>query len=216
MRKIGAVILFSICFLTTNAQNNQDFGVWTGISTGYKVNKKIKLNGDVQMRTFENSQALKQLFVDFSLSYKINKRFKGGLSWRGKESYVAINPLFYNRFGLDLSWSKKIIKRTRLSLRSRTQYTIVPNSLNKPYERTRLKLTYKLKKGLYLFAQDELFFNLNSGGNPIYDKNRFGLGATKKLNKKIDLTAKYLRIVDIGVYRPLTMNVLFVAVSVKI
>ncbi len=216
MNKIGLGFLFVLLFSFAKAQTNQDFGMWAGFSVSHKISKKIKVNGVTQFRTFENSQALKQLFADLSVSYKYNKYFKIGVSWRGKESFVEVNPIFINRFGLDLKLGKKIIKKTHLGLRSRTQYSLLPDGSNKTYERTRLKLTYKLSKGLSVFVQDELFFNLNPGNKSTYNKNRFGIGGTKKINKKVELTLKYLRITEVDTYRPLDMNVLFMAMSYKI
>ncbi len=216
MRRIGLGIICLFLFSFVKAQSNQDFGSWLGLSAGYKVSKKIKINGVTQVRTFENSQALKQVFLDLGVAYKYNKHLKFGLAWRGKENYANINPVYSNRVGFDVRLSQKIIKKTHLSFRSRTQYSFVENNLNKPYERLRLKLTYKVKKGLTVFVQDELFFNLNAFKNSAYDKNRFGIGASKKINKKLELTSKYLRIKEIGVYRPLTMNVLFASINYKI
>ena len=88
-----------------------------------------------------------------------------------------------------------------------------PNSSNEFYERARLKLKYKINKKIAFYAYQELYFLLSPSQRYFYDKTRFGTGIQYELNKKTELEIKYLKINDINVENPSSLNVLGLKIS---
>ena len=69
-------ILLFISFLPTLilSQNiYQDFGTWTKINSNYKIDKKTSITNKTELRTFDNSQQINQIYTQFSLDKDLNK-----------------------------------------------------------------------------------------------------------------------------------------------
>ncbi len=209
MRKVLLLILLIPAF--SIAQNNEDFGIWAGGSATYKVNKELKLDGGLQVRTHENSTRMRTVFAQFGGKYKFNKYFNAGVFWRPRVSNRLDGPQFQNRFHLDLTGRYKLNDVT-FYLRNRSQMLFKPNDVVF-YDRIRLKTKVKLQKGLSAFIQDEFFIYLNNYSGPVYDKNRFAFGMEYGISKELDINLKYLRITEVGEYNPLTMNVVSIGLE---
>ena len=80
-------ILLFISFLPTLilSQNiYQDFGTWTKINSNYKIDKKTSITNKTELRTFDNSQQINQIYTQFSLDKDLNKFINTSLAWRFK------------------------------------------------------------------------------------------------------------------------------------
>ncbi|MBG16394.1 MAG: hypothetical protein CL853_08595 [Crocinitomicaceae bacterium] len=190
----------------------QDFGVWSKASFQYKLNKKISFASKSELRTKENALRRSQLYTQLSGKYKFNKNFSVIIAYRIKSLQKEFGDEIQNRFHTDLT---KRIRFDNLSiyLRSRTQYNISHRTNNEWYERLRLKARYSFNKKVNCFIYDELYLFINNTEQIPYNKNRFGTGIEYKLKKSLTVQLKYLRIRDVNISNPETLNIIGVTLN---
>ena len=205
------LILISPCFVISQ-DLNQDFGTWTKINSDFKINKKTSFTNKTELRILDNSSQISQFYTQFSLNKKLNKKLSTSFAWRLRLLNKEYSFLLANRLHNDLNFKHKISDLS-FYLRLRTQINFSPNSSNELYERTRLKLKYKINKKIAFYVYQELYFLLSPSDKYFYDKTRFGTGIQFKINKKTDLEIKYLKINDINVENPSSLNVLGLKIS---
>tara|TARA_B100000768_G_scaffold158197_1_gene156639 strand:- start:2128 stop:2775 length:648 start_codon:yes stop_codon:yes gene_type:complete len=212
MKAIGIfLIIISPCFVISQ-DISQDFGTWTKIKLDFKINKKTSFTNKTELRTLDNSSKISQFYTQFSLNKKLNKKITTSFAWRLRILNKDYSYLLANRFHNDLNFKQKISDLS-FYFRLRTQINFSPNSRNDLYERTRLKLKYKINKKIAFYIYEELYFILSPSEKYFYNKTRFGTGIQYKLNKKTDLEIKYLKINDINVENPSSLNILGLKIS---
>jgi len=205
------LLLISPCFVISQ-DLSQDFGTWTKIKSDFKINKKTSFTNKTELRTLDNSSQISQFYTQFSINKKLNKKISTSFAWRLRLLNKEYSYLLVNRFHNDLNFKYKISDLT-FYFRLRTQINLSSNSRNELYERTRLKLKYNINKKMAFYIYEELYFLLNPSERYFYDKTRFGTGLKYELNKKTDLEIKYLKINDINVENPSSLNVLGLKIS---
>ena len=212
MKAIGIfLLLISSCFVFSQDMS-QDFGTWTKIKSDFKINKKTSFTNKTELRTLDNSSQISQFYTQISLNKKLNKKLSTSFAWRLRLLNKEYSYLLANRFHNDLTFKHKISDLS-FYFRLRTQINFNPHSSNEFYERTRLKLKYKINKKIAFYAYQELYFLLSPSERYFYDKTRFGTGIQYELNKKTELEIKYLKINDINVENPSSLNVLGLKIS---
>ena len=212
MKPIGIfLLLISPCFVFSQ-DLSQDFGTWTKVNLDFKINKKTSFTNKTELRTLDNSSQISQFYTQFSLNKKLNKKITTSFAWRLRLLNKEYSFLLANRFHNDLNLKHKISDLS-FYFRLRTQINFTSNSSNELYERTRLKLKYKINKKIAFYVYQELYFLLSSSERYFYDKTRFGTGIQYELNKKTDLEIKYLKINDINIENPNSLNVLGLKIS---
>lgn len=208
-------ILLFISFLPTLilSQNiYQDFGTWTKINSNYKIDKKTSITNKTELRTFDNSQQINQIYTQFSLDKDLNKFINTSLAWRFNfinEEFSFVNA---NRFHNDFTFQKKY-SNIKIYFRLRSQFHIHPYKSNDWIERTRFKAKYKLSKKLSYYLYNEFYFSVYSENPNSYTKNRIGTGLKYRLSKKTDLEVKYLKISDVNIESPISLNVIGFKIS---
>ena len=66
------LILFIIIPIINLSQgNHQDFGTWTKINSDFKINKKTSFTNKIELRTFDNSRQINQIYSQFSFQRKL-------------------------------------------------------------------------------------------------------------------------------------------------
>lgn len=214
MKAIGIfLLLISSCFVFSQDMS-QDFGTWTKIKSDFKINKKTSFTNKTELRTLDNSSQISQFYTQFSFNKKLNEKLSTSFAMRLRLLNKEYSYLLANRFHNDLTFRHKISDLS-LYFRLRTQINFNLNNSNEFYERTRLKLKYKINKKIAFYTYQELYFLLSPSERYFYDKTRFGIGIQYELNKKTDLEIKYLKINDINVENPSSLNVLGATVTIK-
>ena len=214
MKAIGIfLLLISSCFVFSQDMS-QDFGTWTKIKSDFKINKKTSFTNKTELRTLDNSSQISQFYTQFSFNKKLNKKLSTSFAMRIRLLNKEYSYLLANRFHNDLTFRHKISDLS-LYFRLRTQINFNLNNSNEFYERTRLKLKYKINKKIAFYTYQELYFLLSPSEKYFYDKTRFGIGIQYELNKETDLEIKYLKINDINVENPSSLNVLGATVTIK-
>jgi len=214
MKAIGIfLLLISPCFVFSQDMG-QDFGTWTKINSDFKINKKTSFTNKTELRTLDNSSQISQFYTQFSLNKKLNKKLSTSFAWRLRLLNKEYSYLLTNRFHNDLTF-KHEISDLSFYFRLRTQINFSSNSTNEFYERTRVKLKYKINKKIAFYAYQELYFLLSPSERYFYDKTRFGTGIQYELNKKTELEIKYLKINDINLENPSSLNILGANLKLK-
>lgn len=138
---LATFMLAPVC--KTNAQDAKDeFGVWTTVEASKKINKKLKLDFEAELRSIEGVGNIERVSIGAGASYKITKWLKASAGYifiyshnlDNKNIKDVINEEMYdynidhaywterNRFHVSLSGEYKI-GRVEFSLRERLQYT---------------------------------------------------------------------------------------------
>lgn len=209
-----------LCFWTTafmTFAQEQDFQIWGDLSADYKVNKKFKLNTEIGLRTRENSQLLKQYYIESGGSYKINKRFDLAAKYR-YSNYYQFGKTSIHRFSADLSYDNKW-KRFSYQIRLRYQKDWFISDYKQEYSeqtwRTKFELSYDIRKNkLEPFFSFEHFMGLNGENQWLSTDLRCTIGADYPVNKWSDVSLSYMMDKELFQANPLTAYV--IAISYKV
>lgn len=139
IRKTLYLLAMIMLPLMSFAQSD-DFGVWTSISADKKVNKKISVGIEAEMRTRDNSEKIDRWSFGVEAKYKLTKWLKASVGYsllddnNYKITYKALNGApnklaeywgVRHRFNVSLTASQKF-GNFQVSLRERWQYTYRP------------------------------------------------------------------------------------------
>ena len=178
MKKSSLILIFFPLFLFGQ---ESDFMLWSKASVNYSINKKANISFTQGLRLRENASLKDELYSNFSISRKWNKRWRVAMDYRLIEEYdVFFNSELQHRFSLDFSWRKKI---DRLTIKSRSRFQYGSSLVF----RERISAHYNLRK-----TPLEPSFLLES----FYDfstvtKLRATIGATYPLAKSTDIDLYY-------------------------
>ena len=190
----------------------QDFGVWIKLNSNFKIDKKTSITNKTELRTFDNSQQINQIYTQFSYDKDLNKQISTSFAWRSKFINDEFSYVNSNRFHNDITFQKKY-SNIKIYFRLRSQIHIHPYKNNDWIERTRFKVKYKLSKKLSYYLYNEFYFSVYSENSKSYTKNRIGTGLKYRLSKKTDLEVKYLKISDVNIESPISLNVIGFKIS---
>ena len=190
----------------------QDFGTWIKLNSNFKIDKKTSITNKTELRTFDNSQQINQIYTQFSYDKDLNKLISTSFAWRSKFINDEFSYVNSNRFHNDITFQKKY-SNINIYFRLRSQFHIHPFKNNDWIERTRFKVKFKLSKKLSYYLYNEFYFSVNSENPNSYTKNRIGTGLKYRLSKKTDLEVKYLKISDVNIESPISLNVIGFKIS---
>ncbi|NDW08557.1 DUF2490 domain-containing protein [Dysgonomonas sp. 520] len=197
--------LFLFLVITAKGQSD-DFGIWSNIEIEKKINKKWAVNGELEMRTRENSSEIARWGLKVGGDYSIIKEVKVGLAYQ----FLYFHDIEYwdfqprHRF-IGFLQGRKKWGNFVFSLRERFQTTTKDDSdrikksgkkdkykTNPEWSwRNRIKVGYDIPMCKFTPSLSfESFFQLNNPDGNDFDGLRYTLSLAYKLNKKhtIDLS----------------------------
>lgn len=171
----------------------EDFQSWNSIGLSKKINKKISLSFEQEIRLSTNASFLKDYNTSIGGKYKFNKHFKLGGSYKfTSASDIEEGSSFEHRIYTDAIFRYKL---HRFIFQNRLRYRIIFEPANKTqtqHIRNKFTLKYNIRKSKLLpFAECELYYSLN---NPVYnsiDKRRFTTGLQYEVSKLIEISSYY-------------------------
>ena len=246
---VAMFMLAPLCSL--HAQNAEDeFGIWATFEASKKINKKFKVVGDAELRTYDFVSNIERATIGAKVEYKILKWLKANVGYSfmythkpeevkmkwdevvtdiDENVFVNYNIdhdywVIRNRFYATVSGEYKI-GRIEIGLRERLQYTRTssttidetkyrydigddilsseddgwttktePEFKEAKHDltlRSRLSLKYDIPNcKINPFASVELYTKLNEWKG--YDKLRYRIGGSYKINKKNTISLYYL------------------------
>ncbi|MCB8998817.1 MAG: DUF2490 domain-containing protein [Bacteroidales bacterium] len=218
MRKL---ILIFLVLSVTHALNAQtkDVQLWAGPSLKYNILKKLRLDFEQQVRFNQNISNYEFTYSEFSLKYEVFKYLDVKTSFRqsfmpaGTLNGTALSDNDRSRFSLDASTSDKVFKTgIKVGYRIRYQNSWENNSnVSSNYIRNKLELEYNLSKLVDPYFNYESFYRLNKLNQ--FRQDRYTLGLTWRVNKKIDIDSFYRFQKEKNVKHPETDYIIGIGVS---
>ncbi len=188
---IALMVLYGV---NARAQEN-DFQIWGDVSAQYKINKKIRLNAEVGLRSRENTTLLKQYYADLGGKYELNKRWSIGAKYRFID-YYRIGKTSIHRANIDVYYRFKKWGRFRLSIRERYQHQWYFSDYNQRFDeqtlRSRFDISYNIRKSKIQPAFSfEHYWGLSGRYQFLSTQLRWTLGAKIPVSKWSDLVVSY-------------------------
>ena len=180
MRLFRYIVLLVVFFGHTPVRaQNQDFGIWTAFQVSKKWDKKFSSFGEVQGRFTQNATSLKNAFIEGGLSYKFNKWYELGGSYR----YSNNGQFDANRFDIDNTFKHKFDKKNSVGIRLKYTKSFVTHRVRGDRFRIRFKYRYKVNKKFVPYVKAQYFYTR------VYDFSnwnfqRYSLGTELRIAKK--------------------------------
>ena len=246
---IAMFMLAPLC--NANAQATEDeFGIWATVEASKKINKKFKVVGDVEFRTYDFVNNIERAAIGVKLEYKILKWLKSNVGYQfhykhNPEETSIKDPVYDeegnfagNEYNIDNDYwvirnrvyatisGEYKVGRFEFGLRERLQYTHTGSATTDETKyrydlgmdpllstednewlattepefkdakhnltlRSRLSVKYDIRNcKINPFASVELYTRLDEWKG--YDKLRYRLGASYKINKDNSISLYYL------------------------
>jgi len=198
IRKI-AVFLILISASGVLAGQENDFGIWLELNTTHKIVKNLDATVNGELRTFNNSSQVRQVFIEGGLEYKLTKRFSVAGSYRLTSRREDDDNFYWrHRIFADLKL-KYPVNDFNISARLRFQrstktYIEDLEDLDAAYlYRLRMKVDYDIPKvPLAPYIYYESFSPAFAGEGFRISKYRLSTGAEYHVTKKSDIQAGYI------------------------
>ncbi|RZK55948.1 MAG: DUF2490 domain-containing protein [Pedobacter sp.] len=215
MKKIFLAAFF--CLLTSSlfAQTvNQSTG-WFLFLNSTKFNDKWGMHFDLQLRSEDKWDGLRNLLVRPGVTYYINKNSNATLGYLFTQTYLPNdilvgaaplkNTLTEHRIWQQYIYSHQPWKGATLSHRFRLEQRFIERQTDDLFSQ-RLRYFFRLvqplqkqeatfTRGGFVALQDELFFNIQNKDDlngSVFDQNRAYLAAGYRFSKKLDVELGYL------------------------
>ena len=218
MRKLLCLVAFMAIPLGMMAQD--DFGIWTSIEAQKKIDKKLTVGVEAELRTRNNSKTVDRRSGSLSATYKLLPWLKAGVSYtfirdnnqekityHSDGTYNNRRPSYWgnrHRFSADLTGSLKL-GDFEFSLRERWQYTYRPEVTTTRYDYDNEKwedTTVKEKNKHVLRSRLQVEYDIPHSKITPYasvelyngwklQKTRYTLGADWKIAKQHTIGAFY-------------------------
>ena len=218
---VWLIILLAMGQVLSGQQS--DTRLWTSVAIRYDLNKKWRFSFEEEARFHENISQLDRLNSEFTVNYKINKIFDGGLLYR----LIAENNInramnLNHRFGAYLNADKKFagwdcylkatFQKTYPGFFRQEDWFIPEN-----YVRAEGGVSRELKnKKTEPYTNLEFWYLIAPEYQAFIDQYRFTIGFKQKLNKANRLDF-YFRIQhEIQVADPLTAFIFGVGYQFKV
>lgn len=213
----GTILISSV---VAYAQD-KDFGMWYSISAEKELARRLELDTDLNLRTFEDASKIEEAFFDIGLTYKFTKFLSAGAGYRFTE-HIEDDDTFHPRHNwfTDLKVKTKfgdfdISARLRYQQRYKTYIKDDNDKESKKVGRTRLKILYDIPSfSLNPYAGAELFIPVFLDTDRTIEKTRFTAGFEYNFSKKHTIEAEYMFQRD-KLPKMLEMNIISLNYKVK-
>jgi hypothetical protein len=215
MKKIFLVAFFCVITSSLLAQSVSQNTGWFLFLNSTKFNDKWGMHFDMQLRSENNWDGLRNVLIRPGITYYINKSSNATLGYLFTQTYlpndilVGAAPLkstlTEHRVWQQYIYSHQPWKGAALSHRFRLEQRFIERQNDDLFSqrfRYFLRLVQPLQKqegaftkGMFAAIQNETFFNIQNKeklNSSLFDQNRAYLAAGYRFSKKIDIEAGYL------------------------
>jgi hypothetical protein len=227
-KKILLVILLSPCF--SFAQQKEQT-IWLALFNNTHLSEKFGLHLDIQIRTADEAEYIRNLIFRPGLTYHLNKKNSLTVGYAYVETQA--DPDLNNSSSLieHRAW-EQYLKRSKISRASVVQRLRLEqrflNFNTQGVFSQRLRYMGKamiplnrdsiFKKGFYFALQDEVFFNIQNKekiNNKFFDRNRLSVVAGYRLSEKVEFDAGYLFQYSAGFNTNLSTHALLLNINTR-
>jgi hypothetical protein len=198
---IKELFLFLIlcCSVSAVYSQNDDLGIWYGVSAEHKIIKNLEFDLTGNVRTYKNASKIDEVFLEAGLTYKFNKYLAAGASYRFGEffedddSFHARHKWFIDIKGTLPVGDLTISARFRFQERYRTYFEDEEDKIPVSHGRYRLKALYNIPSfpvNPYIAA--EIFCPMFTKTTRYVDKDRFMAGLEYNIAKKHSVEVEYM------------------------
>lgn len=202
MRRI--IFLLTITFFAVNqssAQTKHENSGWLFLLNSTKFNEKWGMHLDVQVRSNDNWEAVKNVLFRPGITYYIDKKQNVTAGYLLVSTDNGVKTTYEQRI-----WEQYILTHKISSIFTAHRFRLEQRFLANGDFSQRLRYFVRLiqplqkkeptfTKGAFLALQNEVFLNIQNKeliNNNMFDQNRLYLAAGYRFSKKIDLEAGYL------------------------
>lgn len=208
--RIVTLILLILSFLPAFAQKTQtEQSGWLAWFNSYKVSPRLGIHFDVQARSADNWEYVKNLLIRPGLTYHFNAQHNVTAGYALIKTFADSDipggkDLTEHRIWEQYNFAHKI-KALPLTHRFRVEQRFIERSNDDLFSQrlryfARLMIPFKstsgnFKSGLFAALQNEVFLNLQNKSdlnNKVFDQNRAYVAAGFRLSPKADIEAGYL------------------------
>ncbi|PZR23551.1 MAG: DUF2490 domain-containing protein [Flavobacterium psychrophilum] len=227
MKKIVLSFFLLLNLYTITAQTRKDFTGWGAVFATYKLNDKLSIHFDGQVRSADEWERFQNVLLRPGLNYHINNTSIATLGY----AYIASNRtvsdisgwipehriwqqyIYNQRFALDAR-STTLQHRFRLEERFVGTSMIDGNELKTDDYEFALRLRYFVRmimplqktesftNGAFVAFQDEAFVNIQNNdrvtNGKVFDQNRAYVALGWRFSSKFDLEAGYMNQYAVG------------------
>jgi Protein of unknown function (DUF2490) len=194
-------LLLSFLLICTSlfSFSQDDFGIWYSVAAEKKLVRKLDLDLDANLRTYNNASKAYEAFLDIGFNYKFNKYLSAAASYRFTE-FREKDDLFHPRhkWFADLKGKLplgdfEISVRLRFQQRYKTYFQDENDKESKEVGRIKLKIFYDIPSfPVNPYLSSEFFLTMFSGIQRNVEKNRFMAGFEYKIAKKQSIELEYM------------------------
>jgi hypothetical protein len=197
-RKYCLILIALLAVPVTSFSQDDDFGIWLGADASHKIFSRLEADISGSLRTAENSKTIDQYFAEGGLSYKLNKTFSVGSSYRLLNK-IENNSDYYFRHKFFL-YTKASVPVGRFEFSSKLAYqrtvrTYIENDndlLPESLLRLKLKADYDIQSSPFKpYLSCEPFYILSSNDQGL-SKTRFSAGFNVRITPKSSVDAGYI------------------------
>lgn len=192
----------SICCSSALLAQHTDGGVWLSVGVSHEPVTDFTIDVQEEMRYNVSVAELYQINTNIAVDYKLSKKFKTGVDYR----YSVRDGRNTNRFGWGISY-KEGMQDFDLSLRTKFQYSPVPDGAEGTSWRNKVGLSYEINKDFSPFVSGELFYSMSNEIDQL-DNYRVEAGLDYGPNKHHDFTISWLYDVEFNVNNPDKMQII--------
>ena len=223
------LVLFTLAFFLfitfvsspgLHAQSLHTFSGWGALFSSVKLNKKLSLHFDAQLRSSDNWEQLQTILIRPGLHYKVNAnqiatigyayvqqlRSLGGISDWEPEHRIWEQYIINQSFPVS-GRASALQHRFRLEQRFLPKLKLADSEINNDGYNFSQRLRYfaravfpfqvctKFDKGMFVSLQDEIMVNItgaSSVNDQFFDQNRAYVSIGYRLSTKADLEVGYM------------------------
>jgi opacity protein-like surface antigen len=197
--KKSLVLFLMLCTASIAFSQNDDFGIWYSVSAEKKLIKKVELDLDANVRTYNNASKIDEAFFDIGLTYKFNKFLSAAASYRFTE-FLEKDDSFHPRHKWFADLKGKlplgnfdISARLRFQQRYKTYFKDENDKESSEVGRVKLKLSYNIPSfPVNPYISSELFFPMFTTTTRNIAKTRFMAGLDYNISKKHSIELEYM------------------------
>jgi hypothetical protein len=199
MTKKGFFLFLFILISGISYSQDDDFGLWFGVSAKHEILKKLDAEISGCLRTFNNSAQIEQSFIEGGVQYSYNKYISLSGSYRLVSSLEDDSKYYFrHKLFLDLkatlpSGNFSFSGRARIQRTTKTYIENEEDMISRYYGRLKLKAAYNIPSlPLKPYFYFEPFLPLSSDSGFEVSKYRLSAGAELQITGKTSLEAEYI------------------------
>ena len=197
------LFLFLTSTLYIIAQTERDAQLWQKGELEFDISRRYSFSLQDEARLTDNMQHLSYYYFDFGNVIKFGKSLRLGLDYvlvekEKKDGFYSTRNQYNVYLSMRHKYHRYLFYNRILTEGQWVDYNTSENGheLQDKFLRDKVTLRYKLKKYLYPYVEDELYYRLQRNGNKNpegFDRNRFYVGLLYNLtdNFKLDFFSMY-------------------------